>query len=92
MVARVLVGVVLGLVGAAPFAVVLARSVARGSRGPGVRSGLACVIVSAAVILIGAALVRRADPAAFVPVAVTAALAMLVAVTIAALVAWRRLP
>lgn len=91
MAAYVLVGVVLGMVGAAPFAFVLARSVARGSGGPGVKSGLACVIVSAAIILVGAALVRRVFPAAFVPTAVTAALTMLVVVTAAALIAWTRL-
>lgn len=92
MVAQILVGVVLGLAGAAPFAVVLTRSAARGSKGPGVKSGLACVIVSSAIILVGAALARRANPAAFVPVAVSAALALLAGVTAAALVTWHRLP
>lgn len=92
MAAQILVGVVLGLAGVAPFAVVLARSAARGSKGPGVKSGLACVIVSADIILVGAALARRANPAAFVPVAVSAALALLTGVTAAALITWRRLP
>ena len=82
MASQILLGVVLGLAGAAPFSVVLARSVARGPKGPGVRSGLVCIVVSALIVLVGMALV---------PVSVSAVLAMLVAVTTLVLVTWHRL-
>lgn len=91
MASQILLGVVLGLAGAAPFSVVLARSVARGSKGPGVRSGLVCIVVSALIVLMGMALVHRLWAEAFVPVSVSAVLAMLVAVTTLVLVTWHRL-
>lgn len=91
MASQILLGVVLGLAGAAPFSVVLARSVARGPKGPGVRSGLVCIVVSALIVLMGMALVHRLWAEAFVPVSVSAVLAMLVAVTTLVLVTWHRL-
>ncbi|WP_337379461.1 hypothetical protein [Parolsenella catena] len=91
MASQILLGVVLGLAGAAPFSVVLARSVARGPKGPGVRSGLVCIVVSALIVLVGMALVHRLWAEAFVPVSVSAVLAMLVAVTTLVLVTWHRL-
>ena len=91
MASQILLGVVLGLAGAAPFSVVLARSVARGPTGPGVRSGLVCIVVSALIVLVGMALVHRLWAEAFVPVSVSAVLAMLVAVTTLVLVTWHRL-
>ena len=91
MASQILLGVVLGLAGAAPFSVVLARSVARGPKGPGVRSGLVCIVVSALIVLVGMALVHRLWTEAFVPVSVSAVLAMLVAVTTLVLVTWHRL-
>lgn len=91
MAGQILLGVVLGLAGAAPFSVALARSVARGPKGPGVRSGLVCVVVSALIVLVGMALVHRLWAEAFVPVSVSAVLAMLVAVTTLVLVTWHRL-
>lgn len=91
MASQILLGVVLGLAGAAPFSVVLARSVARGPKGPGVRSGLVCIVVSALIVLVGMALVHRLWAEEFVPVSVSAVLAMLVAVTTLVLVTWHRL-
>lgn len=91
MASQILLGVVLGLAGAAPFSVALARSVARGPKGPGVRSGLVCIVVSALIVLVGMALVHRLWAEAFVPVSVSAVLAMLVAVTTLVLVTWHRL-
>lgn len=91
MASQILLGVVLGLAGAAPFSVVLARSVARGPKGPGVRSGLVCIVVSALIVLVGMALIHRLWAEAFVPVSVSAVLAMLVAVTTLVLVTWHRL-
>ena len=91
MASQILLGVVLGLAGAAPFSVVLARSVARGPKGPGVRSGLVCIVVSALIVLVGMALVHRLWVEAFVPVSVSAVLAMLAAVSALVLVAWHRL-
>jgi len=91
MASQILLGVVLGLAGAAPFSVVLARSVARGPKGPGVRSGLVCIVVSALIVLVGMALVHRLWAVAFVPVSVSAVLAMLAAVTALVLVTWHRL-
>ena len=91
MASQILLGVVLGLAGAAPFSVVLARSVARGPKGPGVRSGLVCIVVSALIVLVGMALVHRLWAEAFVPVSVSAVLAMLSAVTALVLVTWHRL-
>lgn len=90
--AAILVGIVLGLAGAVPFAVVLARSASRGPGGPGVRSGLVCVVLSAAIILVGAALVHRLWAEAFVAATVSAVLAMLVAVVCLVLWTWKRLP
>lgn len=89
MASQILLGVVLGLAGAAPFSV--ARSVARGPKGPGVRSGLVCIVVSALIVLVGMALVHRLWAEAFVPVSVSAVLAMLAAVTALVLVTWHRL-
>ncbi|BBH50936.1 hypothetical protein Pcatena_15230 [Parolsenella catena] len=91
MASQILLGVVLGLAGAAPFSVALARTVARGPKGPGVRSGLVCIVVSALIVLVGMALVHRLWAEAFVPVSVSAVLAMLVAVTTLVLVTWHRL-
>lgn len=91
MAGQILLGVVLGLAGAAPFSVALARSVARGPKGPGVRSGLVCIVVSALIVLVGMALVHRLWAEAFVPASVSAVLAMLVAVTALVLVTWHRL-
>ena len=91
MASQILLGVVLGLAGAAPFSVTLARSVTRGPKGPGVRSGLVCIVVSALIVLVGMALVHRLWAAAFVPVSVSAVLAMLAAVTALVLVTWHRL-
>ena len=91
MAGQILLGVVLGLAGAAPFSVTLARLVARGPKGPGVRSGLVCIVVSALIVLVGMALVHRLWAEAFVPVSVSAVLAMLVAVTTLVLVTWHRL-
>lgn len=91
MASQILLGVVLGIAGAAPFSVALARSVARGPKGPGVRSGLVCIVVSALIVLVGMALVHRLWAEAFVPVSVSAVLAMLVAVTTLVLVTWHRL-
>lgn len=91
MAGQILLGVVLGLAGAAPFSVALARTVARGPKGPGVRSGLVCIVVSALIVLVGMALVHRLWAEAFVPVSVSAVLAMLVAVTTLVLVTWHRL-
>ena len=91
MASQILLGVVLGLAGAAPFSVTLARSVARGPKGPGVRSGLVCIVVSALIVLVGMALVHRLWVEAFVPVSVSAVLAMLAAVTALVLVTWHRL-
>lgn len=91
MATQILLGVVLGLAGAAPFSVALARTVARGPKGPGVRSGLVCVVASALIVLVGMALVHRLWAEAFVPVSVSAVLAMLAAVTALVLVTWRRL-
>lgn len=91
MASQILLGVVLGLAGAAPFSVVLARTVARGPKGPGVRSGLVCIVASALVVLVGMALVHRLWAEAFVPVSVSAVLAMLAAVTALVLVTWHRL-
>lgn len=91
MASQILLGVVLGLAGAAPFSVALARSVARGPKGPGVRSGLVCIVVSALIVLVGMALVHRLWAEAFVPVSVLAVLAMLAAVTALVLVTWHRL-
>ena len=59
MASQILLGVVLGIAGAAPFSVALARSVARGPKGPGVRSGLVCIVVSALIVLVGMALAHR---------------------------------
>ena len=93
MAAQILLGVVLGLVGAAPFAMVLLRSASRGPKGPGVRSGLVCVVASALVVLVGMALVQhRLWAEAFVTAAVSAVLAMLVTVTALVVATWRRLP
>lgn len=91
MASQIFLGVVLGLAGAAPFSVALARTVARGPKGPGVRSGLVCIVVSALIVLVGMALVHRLWAEAFVPVSVSAVLAMLVAVTTLVLVTWHRL-
>lgn len=91
MASQILLGVVLGLAGAAPFSVTLARSVARGPKGPGVRSGLVCIVVSALIVLVGMALVHRLWAEAFVLVSVSAVLAMLAAVTALVLVTWHRL-
>lgn len=91
MATQILLGVVLGLAGAAPFSVALARTVARGPKGPGVRSGLVCIVASALVVLVGMALVHRLWAEAFVPVSVSAVLAMLAAVTALVLVTWHRL-
>ncbi len=91
MAAQILLGVVLGLVGAAPFAMVLLRSASRGPKGPGVRSGLVCVVASALVVLVGMALVHRLWAEAFVTTSVSAVLAMLAAVTALVLVTWHRL-
>lgn len=91
MASQILLGVVLGLAGAAPFSVALARTVARGPKGPGVRSGLVCIVASALVVLVGMALVHRLWAEAFVPVSVSAVLAMLAAVTALVLVTWHRL-
>lgn len=88
---QILLGAVLGLAGAAPFAIVLARSARRGSAGPGVRSGLVCVVASALVVLVGMALVHRLWAEAFVTTSVSAVLAMLAAVTALVLVTWHRL-
>lgn len=92
MAAQILLGVVLGLVGAAPFAMVLLRSASRGPKGPGVRSGLVCVVASALVVLVGMALVHRLWAEAFVTASVSAVLAMLVTVTALVVATWRRLP
>ncbi len=86
-----IVGAVLGFVGAAPFAVVLARAAAGGSKAPGVRSGFVCIVISAAVVLIGSALANRLWPGSLLPVAVSAALTFLFAVTGAALSAWKNM-
>ena len=91
MASQILLGVVLGLAGAVPFSVVLARSVARGPKGPGVRSGLVCIVVSALIVLMGMALGHRLWAEAFVPVSFSAVLAMLAAVTALVLVTWHRL-
>lgn len=91
MASQILLGIVLGLAGAAPFSVALARTVARGPKGPGVRSGLVCIAVSALIVLVGMALVHRLWAEAFVPVSVSAVLAMLAAVTALVLVTWCRL-
>lgn len=91
MASQILLGVVLGLAGATPFAMVLLRSASRGPKGPGVRSGLVCVVASALVVLVGMALVHRLRAEAFVPVSVSAVLAMLAAVTALVLVMWHRL-
>lgn len=91
MASQILLGIVLGLAGAAPFSVALARTVARGPKGPGVRSGLVCIAVSALIVLVGMALVHRLWAEAFVPVSVSAVLAMLAAVTALVLVTWYRL-
>lgn len=91
MASQILLGVVLGLAGAVPFSVALARSVARGPKGPGVRSGLVCIVVSVLIVLMGMALVHRLWAEAFVPVSVSAVLAMLAAVTALVLVTWHRL-
>lgn len=91
MASQILLGVVLGLAGAAPFSVALARSVARGPKGPGVRSGLVCIVASALIVLVGMALVHRLWAEAFVPVSVSAVLAMLAAVTALVLMTWHRL-
>ena len=91
MAVQILLGVVLGLVGAAPFSVALARTVARGPKGPGVRSGLVCIVVSALIVLVGMALVHRLWAEAFVTTSVSAVLAMLAAVTALVLVTWHRL-
>lgn len=91
MAGQILLGIVLGLAGAAPFSVALARTVARGPKGPGVRSGLVCIAVSALIVLVGMALVHRLWAEAFVPVSVSAVLAMLAAVTALVLVTWYRL-
>lgn len=92
MAAQILLGVVLGLVGAAPFAMVLLRSASRGPKGPGVRSGLVCAVASALVVLVGMALVHRLWAEAFVTTSVSAVLAMLVTVTALVVATWRRLP
>lgn len=91
MASQILLGVVLGLAGAAPFSVALARSATRGPKGPGVRSGLVCIVVSALIVLMGMALAHRLWAEAFVPVSVSAVLAMLAAVTALVLVTWHRL-
>lgn len=91
MATQILLGVVLGLAGTAPFSVALARTVARGPKGPGVRSGLVCIVASALIVLVGMALVHRLWAEAFVPVSVSAVLAMLAAVTALVLVTWHRL-
>lgn len=91
MASQILLGVVLGLAGAAPFSVALARTVARGPKGPGVRSGLVCIVVSALIVLVGMALVHRLWAEAFVTTSVSAVLAMLAAVTALVLVTWHRL-
>lgn len=91
MAAQILLGVVLGLAGAAPFSVALARTVARGPKGPGVRSGLVCIVVSALIVLVGMAFVHRLWAEAFVTTSVSAVLAMLAAVTALVLVTWHRL-
>lgn len=91
MASQILLGVVLGLAGAAPFSVALARTVARGPKGPGVRSGLVCIVASALIVLVGMALVHRLWAETFVPVSVSAVLAMLAAVTALVLVTWHRL-
>lgn len=92
MAAQILLGVVLGLAGAAPFSIVLARSAARGPKGPGIRSGLVCIVLSALIVLVGMALVHRLWAEAFVPASASAVLAMLACVTASVLVTWRRLP
>ena len=92
MAAQILLGVVLGLVGAAPFAMVLLRSASRGPKGPGVRSGLVCVVASALVVLVGMALVHRLWAEAFVTTSVSAVFAMLATVTALVVATWRRLP
>ena len=91
MAGQILLGVVLGLAGAAPFSVVLARSARRGPKGPGVRSGLVCVVLSALIVLMGMALVHRLWAEAFVTASVSAVLSMLVGVTVAVLAEWHRL-
>ena len=91
MASQILLGVVLGLAGAAPFAIVLGRSARRGPKGPGVRSGLVCVVVSALIVLVGMSLVRRAWPGAFVAASVSAVLTMLAAVTGLVIATWHRL-
>lgn len=92
MASQILLGVVLGLAGATPFAMVLLRSASRGPKGPGVRSGLVCIVVSALIVLVGMALVHRLWAEAFVPVSVSAVLAMLATVTALVVATWRRLP
>ncbi len=86
-----IVGAVLGFAGAAPFAIVLARAAAGGPKAPGVRAGFVCIVISAAIVLIGAALANRAWPGSMLAVAVSAALTFLFAVTGAAISAWKNM-
>lgn len=92
MAAQIMLGIALGLAGAVPFGVVLNRSASRGRRGPGIRSGFSCIFISFSTVLIGAKLLTRSSVGDLVTVAVTAALTMLVSVTVVALLTWRRLP
>lgn len=87
----ILLGAVLGLLGTAPYAFVLARVVREGPGGPGVPQGLVCVIASTAFVGIGIAVCYRADPAAIVPFASSAALTFLAASTATVLLARKKI-
>ena len=85
---QILLGVVLGFAGAAPFIIVLYRLSRHSLADSGVRNGLVCAVASA---LVGMVLIHRLWAEAFVAASVSAVLTMLVVVTSLVLTMWHRL-
>lgn len=88
---QILLGVVLGFAGAAPFVIVLDRLSRHNLADSGVRNGLVCVVASALIVLVGMVLIRRLWAEAFAAASVSAVLTMLVVVTSLVLTMWHRL-
>lgn len=88
---QILLGVVLGFAGAAPFIIVLYRLSRHGLADSGVRNGLVCAVASALIVLVGMVLIHRLWAEAFVAASVSAVLTMLVVVTSLVLTMWHRL-
>lgn len=88
---QILLGVVLGFAGAAPFVIVLDRLSRHSLADSCVRNGLVCVVASALIVLVGMVLIHRLWAEAFIVASVSAVLTMLVVVTSLVLTMWHRL-